>query len=289
MSEGRSPGFGPAGFRPPTGACDCHVHVFGPEERYPFAAGRGYTPQPAPLRALRDRMAVTGLERAVIVQPSVYGTDNRATLDAVAEGGDGFRGVVVVAADIAEAELARMHAAGARGARLNLLSPGGPDASEPDRLAARIAPLGWHLQLLIDVAAFADVEARLGRLPVPVVLDHMGHLPASAGTGQPGFQAMLRLLGRGRAWVKLSAAYRLTAEAEPPYADVAPLARALIAANPEQVVWGSDWPHPQTEVPVPGYGTLLDLVDDWSPDTATRDRILRDNPATLYGFDSATR
>ena len=277
----------PPGFTPPPGACDCHVHVFAASARYPYAAGRSYTPPPAPLAALTHMMRVTGLERAVIVQPSVYGIDNRATLDAVREGGPGFRAVVVVEDDVADVELRRMHDAGARGVRVNLLFAGGAAATDIRKLAARIAPLGWHLQLLIDVTTFPDLRATLGDLPVDVVFDHMGHLPASAGVDHPGFQAMLALLGEGGAWVKLSGAYRLTAAAHPPYADVAPLAKALIAANPERLVWASDWPHPAITVPMPNDGALLDLLDGWVPDPGIRDRILRDNPQRLYGFPPA--
>ncbi|MFW5833369.1 MAG: amidohydrolase family protein [Pseudomonadota bacterium] len=276
----------PARFRPPAGACDCHTHVFAAVERYPYTPNRSYTPPPAPLEALRHMMAVTGLERAVIVQPSVYGTDNRATLDAVAEGGPGFRAVVVVDDDIDERALAEMHEAGARGVRLDMLFAGGAEGVDLQRLAAKIRPFGWHLQMLIDVATFPDLHATFKNLPVPVVFDHMGHIHVVRGVDDPGFRALTALVAEGRAWAKLSGAYRLTAEAAPPYGDVAPFARALVAANPEQVVWASDWPHPSIAVAMPNDGALLDLLDDWVPDAATRDRILRDNPARLYGFEA---
>lgn len=273
-------------FMPPAGACDCHVHVFGRRDLYPYTPHRIYTPPPAPFSALQRMMTVTGLSRAVVIQPSVYGADNRATLDAVAAGGPAFRAVVVVDETAPEAELERMHGLGARGVRLNLLFRSGVDVSDIRRLADRIAPFGWHLQMLTDVSDFADLRATLGALPVDVVFDHMGHMPASGGLGNAGFREMLRMLRDGRAWAKLSGAYRITGAPGLPYADVAPFARAIIAANPQRALWASDWPHPSIGVPMPNDGALLDLLDDWAPDVATRDQILRDNPARLYGFDA---
>lgn len=270
---------------PPPGACDCHAHIFGPEDRYPFTRHRTYTPPQASLDSYRTLLDTLGLDRAVIVQPSVYGTDNRATLDAIQAGGGRFRGVVVIDENLDRREMERMHDLGVRGVRVNLLFKSGIEVSDVRRLADKIAPFGWHLQMLVDVSEFSDIRTTLGRLPVDVVFDHMGHMPTSIGTDHPGFRDMLHLLETGRAWVKLSGAYRITAGTELPYEDVAPFARAIVSANPERVLWASDWPHPYVNIPMPNDGALLDLLEDWTPDAATRNRILRDNPQALYGFE----
>jgi predicted TIM-barrel fold metal-dependent hydrolase len=269
----------------PPGATDCHAHVFGPASRYPYAEGRRYTPPDCSLAAYRHMLATIGCERAVLVQPSVYGTDNRAHLDALAEAGPAFRMVAVVAPDAPPAELERMHAAGVRGVRVNVLSGLGLALDVLEPLGRRLAPLGWHLQAFLDAEAIAAYEPALAALPCPLVIDHMGHFSMEAGLGQPGFQALLRLLRGGNTWVKLSGAYRLSRQPTPPFSDVVPYARALIEAAPERCVWGSDWPHPMVNgPPMPNDGDLVDLLADWAPDEAQRQRILVDNPAKLYGF-----
>ena len=232
----------PAGALPPD-ACDCHVHVFGPPARYPFAAGRAYTPPEASFQSYQATMRGLGLTRAVLVQPSVYGTDNRAMLEAMRQGGDTVRGVAVIGTQ-GDDDLAALDAAGVRGVRINTLFPGAPEIDDLDALAARIAPLGWHLQVLVDVAESAGLVTRLGRLPVATVIDHLGHMPAALGRDHRGFQDLLALLREGRTWVKLSAPYRLSAHGGPPYDDVRPFAEAVLEAAPDRVVWGSDWPHP---------------------------------------------
>jgi predicted TIM-barrel fold metal-dependent hydrolase len=216
----------------------------------------------------------------VVVQASIHGTDNRCTLDAVAALGAGYRAVVVVDESFDTAALREMDRAGTRGVRFNLVS-GGAAAEQLDAVARRIAPLGWHVQMFADADALAVLAPRLAALPVPVVIDHIGGARAVHGAAAPGFQALLRLLDGGRAWVKLCG-YR--ASAGPPYTDVTPLARALIAAAPERCVWGTDWPHPSLQRDVPDDGELFDLLGEWAPDAATRQRILVDNPAALYGF-----
>lgn len=273
-----------AGFRPPAGACDCHAHIFGPVARYPYVAERSYTPPEASYEAYRAMLAVLGIERAVIVQPSVHGTDNRVTLEAVARSGGAFRAVVVVDDAIGDSELEAMAAAGARGVRVNLIHASGSEVRDIRRLAERVAGLGWHLQMLIDVATFGDLRRALGDLPVELVFDHMGHLAPARGTGDPGFQDMLALIREGRAWAKLSGAYHITADRHAPYGDVLPFAREIVAAGPGRCVWGSDWPHPVMRLPMPNDGALLDMLADWVPDAAQRARILVDNPARLYGF-----
>ncbi|WP_420394198.1 amidohydrolase family protein [Acuticoccus sp.] len=275
----------PARFTPPDGAVDCHAHVFGPAARYAYVADRSYTPPDAPLEAYRAMLATLGLSRGVLVQPSVYGTDNTAMLDGLAADPGALRGVAVVEGDVADAELRRMHDLGVRGVRINLLFAGGTGMADLTRLCARIAPLGWHVQLLIDVSTFGDLAATLAELPVPVVFDHMGHVPVAKAEGDPGVAAMLRLIAEGRAWAKLSGAYRITGLPRLPYDDVGTHARAIVAANPERVVWASDWPHPSVDILMPNDGALLSMLEDWTPDTATRDRILTTNAWTLYDFE----
>ncbi|MFG6592837.1 amidohydrolase family protein [Sulfitobacter sp. 1A12157] len=273
-------------FTPPPGAVDCHAHIFGPDAKYPYTPHRTYTPPEASEEQYFHMLDSLGLSRGVIVQPSVYGQDNRCTLDVVRRHPDRLRAVVVVDENVSEKELEQMHDAGARGVRLNLLFRSGVEVSDVRRIADKIAALGWHLQMLIDVSEFADIRDTLGRLPVETVFDHLGHMPTSAGTNHPGFQQMLSLVADGKSWVKLSGSYRITGENETPYSDIAPFAREIIRANPERVLWATDWPHPYINVDMPNDGALLNMLDDWAPDAATRDRILADNPARLYGFDT---
>lgn len=274
----------PSRITPPPDSCDCHAHVFGPVDQYPYVTDRSYTPPEASFEAYRSMLSVLGLQRAVIVQPSVHGTDNRVTMDAVAKAEGDFRAVVVVDDAVSDSELEAMNANGARGFRINLLYRSGSEVADVRRLADRIAPLGWHLQLLTDISTFGDLRKKLGDLPVEVVFDHMGHLHADKGTSDPGFRDMLAMIREGRVWAKLSGAYRLTGQTHPPYADVLPFARAIVEAGPQRCVWGSDWPHPSVHIPMPNDGALLDMLVDWVPDEATRNQILVANPAKLYGF-----
>jgi len=272
------------GWRPPEGAVDCHMHIFGPYDRYPLSPGRSYTPPEASVAQYRHMLATIGLSRTVVVQPSIYGTENAVTLDAVAAlGPDRARAVVVVDDGIDEAALRAMDRRGARGVRFNAVSGNGTPLDQLQALVARIAPLGWHLQLYAHAAELLALEPVLARLPVPVVIDHMGGVQAAeGGVDSPAFAALIRLL-QGGAWAKLCG-YR--SSAGQPYADVAPMARAMIAAAPERCVWGTDWPHPSLRTPaeVPDDGHLMDLLGAWAPEAAQRQAILVENPARLYGF-----
>lgn len=271
----------PSWASPPLG-CDCHFHIFGPYDRFPLDPGRHYDPQAALIRAYERVARALGLTRMVVVQPSVYGTDNRCTLDAATRFGlDRARVIAVVDPSISDAALRALHDGGTRGLRFNLVSGNGAPLEALEAMARRIAPFGWHLQLYTSGAVLAEIAPRLATLPVEVVIDHMGGVRASEGTDAPGFQALLRLLGSGRAWVKLCG-YRISAG--PPFADVAPFAAALLAVAPERCVWGTDWPHPSLTAWMPEDGALFDLLGTWAPDDATRRRVLVDNPARLYGF-----
>ncbi len=273
----------------PAGACDCHCHVFGPAARFPYAEPRSYTPDDAPLAAYLALLDRLGLARGVIVQPSAYGRDNAATLDALAGAPDRLRGVAVVGAEGTAASLRAMHAAGVRGLRANeyrrdgqAAYHGGVRLAEIEPLMPVMADLGWHLQLWIDARDLPALLPRLAALPVPVVVDHMGRMHHSHGVAHPGFAALVRGVSEGRLWAKVSGTYRLGAEA-PDYLAAKPFHDALVAANPDALVWGTDWPHPRPEGPVPDAQRLLDVFCDWTP-AAARQRILVDNPARLYRF-----
>jgi predicted TIM-barrel fold metal-dependent hydrolase len=261
------------------------MHVFGPYDRYPLSPGRGYTPPEASVAMYEEMLATLGLGRTVVVQPSIYGTENAVTLDAVeALGRDRARAVVVVDDQVDAAALREMDRRGARGVRFNAVSGNGTPLDQLEALVARIAPLGWHLQLYTHAEELLALEPVLSRLAVPVVIDHMGGVQAKeGGVDSPAFAALVRLLGNGNTWAKLCG-YRSSAGR--PYADVAPMARAMIAAAPERCVWGTDWPHPSLRGPeeVPDDGHLLDLLGQWAPEPAQRQAILVDNPARLYGF-----
>lgn len=281
----------------PAGACDCHTHVFLDPRTYPWSPARRYTPPPAPIEALAAWHDALGIARVVVVQPSVYAADNAATLQALRVLGPGrARGVAVLDAAATDADLQAMHTLGVRGVRVNLEIDRASDAAEATaqlrETAARVAPLGWHVQVYANLPLLAACQSVLRALPVPVVLDHYAGAHASGGPEQPGLHAVRALVAEGRAYVKLSAPYRLSAAAG--HADMAPIARAFIAAGPERMLWGSDWPHPQPgsrphphDISQPfavDSAQMLAALRAWTPDARTFDRILADNPARLYGF-----
>jgi predicted TIM-barrel fold metal-dependent hydrolase len=268
-----------------SGATDCHLHIFGKADRYPFTKERFYTPEEASLPMYDALSSRLGLERMVIVQPSVYGMDNRCTLDMCAAAGKNrARAVVVVDDTITDSQLHDMHAIGARGIRINALTPAGVPIAKIRTLAERIAPLGWHLQFWISGAQVIELADVIRKLPVPAVFDHLGQFSLDGGTENPQFKTLLGLLKEDHCWVKLTA-YRVSKKG-PPYDDVRPQVEAMIKTAPTRCVWGSDWPHPHLQGrPYPDAQFLLDLVDTWCKgDEAQRKRILVDNPARLYGF-----
>jgi len=279
---GPLPAIAPATFAMPPGACDTHAHVIGDGVRYPYVADRSFTPPPAPEDAYLSMLRGVGAERGVLVQISVHGTDNRYLLEVLQRHPDPLRGVAVVSSDVSDRELETLHAAGVRGTRLNVLYGGGVGFDEMERLTARIAELGWHLQLLMDVRHLPELMPRLQRLPVPCVFDHMGHMPVSEGLAHPGLQALVHGLQHHGWWAKLSGAYRISDQFGT-YDDVTPWAQALIQAAPDQLIWGSDWPHVTTPR-MPDTGTLRNLLPKWAPDAGMRRRILVDNPQRLYDF-----
>jgi 2-pyrone-4,6-dicarboxylate lactonase len=272
-------------FRMPPLACDAHCHIFGPAAAFPYAPGRAYTPPDAPKERLSALHQILGIERAVIVQASCHGTDNRAMLDAIATSGDRYRGIAIVDGSFTEKDYAALHEGGIRGVRFNFVNHlgGMPDMNVFTHVLQRIQPLGWHLVVHLDAADIVDLSGLLRALPLPFVIDHMGRVLASAGLEQEPFGALLELMKLGNCWVKVCGAERVSA-AGPPFVDAIPFAQALVNAAPDRVLWGTDWPHPNVGRHMPNDGDLVDLVPLIVPDEALRRRLLIDNPASLYGW-----
>jgi predicted TIM-barrel fold metal-dependent hydrolase len=274
--------------RLPAGSIDTHVHVF--EPRYPMSPARGYTPPPSTLEDLRHLHATLGIERVVFTQPSVYGIDNAAILDGMralnAQTPGRARAVVALDMNFTEKELADMDAAGVRGVRLNTDNKGGMpiDFSDIPELTARIRPFGWHLEFLFPGKDILELMPVFASLELPMSIAHFAYQPATAGVNAPGFRALVELARRGNTWIKISGANRVSRGDLPPYDDVKPMAEALIAAAPERIMWGTDWPHPNKYVVNPNDADLVDALCDWVPDEAMRRRILVDNPAGFYRF-----
>ncbi|MBR0848822.1 amidohydrolase family protein [Bradyrhizobium diazoefficiens] len=289
----------PVNFDVPAHACDCHTHIHGDVEKFPFFAGRVYTPEPASPEEMAALHKALHMERVVIVTPSVYGTDNSATTFGMKARGANARGVAVIDDKTTEAQLDAMQQDGFRGIRLNLATGG---ISDPNvgrsRFTAgveRVKARGWHVQLYTTLAMISAIKDLVLASPVPAVFDHFGGAQGSLGLEQPGFADLVELVKSGKAYVKISGAYR-SSNLAPDYQDMVPFARALIAANPDRIVWGTDWPHPDssrvegrkaTDI-APLFqiddGRLLNQLPVWAPDAEVRKKILVDNPARLYGF-----
>jgi predicted TIM-barrel fold metal-dependent hydrolase len=286
-------------FEVPAGAVDCHTHIHGDPEKFPMFAGRVYTPESASPEEMAALHKALGIQRVVIVTPSVYGTDNSATLFGIKARGPDARGVAVIDDKTTESELDAMHAAGIRGIRVNLATAGTNDPSIArqrvqsaiDRIKAR----GWHLQIYTNLPVIPAIKDLAATSPVPLVFDHFGGAQAALGVEQPGFADLVELVKSGKAYVKISGAYRASTLG-PDYSDVVPLAKTLISANPDRIVWGTDWPHPDSVTP-PGKkptdltplqqiddGRLLNQLAVWAPDAATRKKIMVENAVRLYGF-----
>jgi predicted TIM-barrel fold metal-dependent hydrolase len=289
----------PVNFDVPSGACDCHTHIHGDPDKFPFFTGRVYTPELASPEEMAALHQALHIERVVIVTPSVYGSDNSATLFGIKARGATARGVAVIDDKMSESDLDAMHQAGIRGIRLNLATDGVSDPSVGrQRVQAafeRLKNRDWHVQMFTNLAVISAIKDLVAASVVPVVFDHFGGALGELGPAQPGFADLLDLVRSGNAYVKISGAYRASTLA-PDYPDVIPLARTLIAANPDRIIWGTDWPHPNSTTP-PGRKptdlTPLHQIDDgrlfnqlpvWAADAAIRKKILIDNPARLYGF-----
>jgi predicted TIM-barrel fold metal-dependent hydrolase len=285
----------PPAFEVPRNACDCHTHIFGPVEKFPYSSKRLYTPGNASIDDLLALHRALHIDRVVIVHPTPYDADNACTVDAVRKLGARARGVAVIDDTTTARALADMHAAGICGVRVNLESYGESDPAVAGRqlqqAAARVAPLGWHVQTYTNLAILAALHDTILTLPTTLVVDHFGRPQAARGPAQPGFDALLALLHSGKVYVKISAPYRISQL--PLYPDAAPIARAMIDANPERIVWGTDWPHPGAAKRDPAViepfrpeddGAALNWLAGWTKDRAELQKILVDNPARLYQF-----
>jgi predicted TIM-barrel fold metal-dependent hydrolase len=289
----------PLNFDVPRGACDCHVHVFGPHARFPLWPGRSYTPGEASIDELTALHHHLRIGRVVIVHPSPYGADNAVTLDVLRVFGERARGVAVIDESTSDAMLVEMHQAGVRGVRVNLESAGESDPTVARRAlewaAKRVRPFGWHVQTYTTLPVIAALSETIADLPVTLVIDHFGRPDAALGPDQPGLEKIYSLLKSGRVYVKISGAYRISNA--PDYADAAPIARAMIAANPDRIVWGSDWPHPaggngratRDLVNVEPFrpedeGMALNRLNGWCTNRGELEKILVTNPSRLYDF-----
>ena len=269
-------------FQLPPGACDSHCHIYGPGNKFPYVEGAGYLPPDAPFEDMRKLHEFLGFDRAVIVHPNPHGTDMRATLDGIARSEGRYRGVASVKDDITDAELQALHDGGIRGIRFTFLARlgGGPAMPVFERLCARVKALGWHVVLYFgpgDLPQYADL---VKEMTVPFVIDHMGTAVASDGLQQPAFQTLLELLKNPLAHVKVTGPERVSTQG-PPFHDAIPFARALIAAAPDQVLWGTDWPHPNVKW-MPNDGELVNLFEQFTDDPSDQHKVLVDNPTRLY-------
>ncbi|MFT8246414.1 amidohydrolase family protein [Roseomonas sp. BN140053] len=270
----------------PPGACDAHCHVFGPANVFPYAPDRSYTPPDAPVADLRRLHGILGVERAVIVQASCHGTDNAAALDAIASSNGAYRGVAIVDGNVTDRELDALNAGGIRGVRFNFVKHlgGTPDLDVFDSVLGRIERLGWHVVLHLDAGDILEHAARIERIRVPFVIDHMGRVQAKNGVEQEPFRRLLDLMRNPLAWVKICGPERVSS-AGAPFRDAAPFAAALAEAAPDRTLWGTDFPHPNIAGDMPNDGDLVDLLAAAVPDEAARHRILVDNPTRLYWAD----
>ncbi len=272
----------PPKLRAPADTCDTHMHIY--DARFPTAPTAKFTPPDALVPNYLNLRARLGITRTVVVQPTTYGSDNRCTLAAMAALGDSARGIAVVDQSVTDAELDRLTKLGIRGVRFHMLPGGVLPWNILETMAARLGNFGWHVQLQLDGRTLPEHEAMLKRLTGTLVVDHVGKFLEPVATDHPGFKVLMRLLGNGRTWVKLSAPYEWSKAGPPNYSDVGKLASALATAAPDRMLWATNWPHPTPGLPRPDDADLLDLLLEWVPDETTRRKTLVDNPAKLYGF-----
>jgi len=269
----------------PPGACNAHVHVFGPGARFPYRPGRPFTPADAPKEALFALHDFLGIEHCVIVHTAAHGTDNSATADALAAKGGAYRGVALVPVTISDAELKHLDMQGFRGARFHYMAHLAQAAPIDEFIAfgKRLADIGWHLQIHMQADLIAEMTPAIRRSPVPVVIDHMGRIDASLGLEHRAFRALLDLMQDRNVWVKVSGCDRATRQG-PPYADAVPFARKLVAEFGDRCVWGLDWPHPNHQGPIPDDGELVDLLAEIAPSERALHALTVDNPQRFYKF-----
>jgi 2-pyrone-4,6-dicarboxylate lactonase len=269
----------------PRGACDCHVHVFGPQALYPFSEKRSYTPEDCSLEDLEKLHATLGIDRAVIVHGGAHGTDNRVTLAALDRNPDALRGVAVILSGLPHRKLEDMHRRGIRGCRMSTVVSGGASFAHLRGLSDQTFDLGWHLVLHFNRAIeLVEVAPLLKQVRSPFVLDHLARIEPRDGVDSPEFATLMRLLDTDRCWIKLASLYRLSAEPYP-HRDMQPMISRVVESRPDRILWGSNWPHPICPVPMPNDGDLVDLIPLWLPDPTAQRLALVDNPAKLYGFE----
>jgi predicted TIM-barrel fold metal-dependent hydrolase len=284
VCQGPDPNPRPPRITVPPLATDTHFHILGPPAKYPYVEDREYTPPDALSEQCRHLFQSLHIQRAVLVQPSLYGEDNRCMLESASLLGIPTRNIAVLSNEVSDNELESLHSSGTRGVRFILAHRGGVPLSQIEPLADRVKPFGWHLQFLLRPAALIELESRLTNLSAEFVVDHIGLIrPSEGGVQQPAFQALLRLVRTGRCWVKFTGGYRISSE-PPPYRDVIAMAQALVQERPDRILWGSDWPHVMVKGAMPNTTDLLDLLSEWVPEENTRKQILVDNPQKLFGF-----
>ena len=279
----------------PPGAVDCHAHVCGPARLFPYAQERIYTPPDATVESYQALLKMLGIDRAVLVQPSVYGTDNRAMLAALKAHPKQFRGVAVIPnqpTDVSDRYLEELHLAGVRGIRCNIVDVADKSAGLPIQtlraLAERIKPFGWHLELLMHVNEYPDLATVFKNFPVDLVFGHFGYSHAKQGITDKGFEGLLELMRNGQAWVKMTGPYRIC-DGNLPYTEMRPFNDAVIRANPKRLIWGSDWPHVMMKKQMPHDADLCELLGAWVSDDSLRKIILVDNPCILYDFPAFSK
>ena len=272
-------------YRAPPGACDCHAHVFGPPDLYPYISERSFTPPDAPVQNYLRMLDAIGVERGVLVQGSVHGTDNRAVSAAVAYAPQRLRGVAVIGPDTPDEEIRALHKQGFRGARLSTVVKGTPSFDLLETIAAKVRPYGWHLVVHVNQSdELVKLAPRLVETGCPLLIDHIARVRLDLGTASPGFRTLLQLMHAGHCWVKISGQHRMSSEGYP-WADMRALVRGVVDARPDRVLWGSDWPHPNQYDAMQNDGDLLDAFALWVPEEHLRRQILVDNPAALYEFN----
>lgn len=274
-------------FKAPAKACDAHCHVFGPHDLFPYHPSSTYHPPDGPREKLAELHAKLGIERAVIVQASCHGPDNRAMLDAIKHNPVNYRGVCIANDSFTDEDFADLDAGGVRGVRFNFVTHlgGTPDLDMMTRVLERVQPLGWHLVIHVNAEDIITFQDFFLQFDMDIIVDHMGRVPTSDGVHQQAFQILKQSLQRENWWVKICGSERISA-AGPPFYDAVPFAQELVEIAPDRTLWGTDWPHPNIKKFMPNDGDLLDLVPLLARDESLQRKILVDNPARLYGFDS---
>jgi len=272
-------------FKLPAKSCDTHTHIFGPASRYPFAPNRPYNPPEAPLEAFRALHEKIGVERCVIVNATVHGTDNRVVTDAIAQSGGAYKGIANVSDEMSDEELEALDKGGIRGCRFAFLKRlgGVGDMNKFNRIVHRVAELGWHVDVYFEPGTIGEFASTLTALPTPYVIDHMGTVLAAKGLDDPSFRALLDLQAKDeKCWVKITGLERASAAGKP-FHDATVFAKRLIENAPDRVLWGTDWPHPNVKI-MPNDGEIVDLIPLYARDPAIRHKLLVENPARLFSF-----